>query len=104
MEAKASCSKAVYLVRSLPMCCQISGGVLLFLLGRGSETALVVDKHNPGRLEEDQHIRLVVAVDISELQRHRGLIRVGTKQLRAKVNARMRTIATGEFDDFNFTV
>ncbi len=68
---------------------KIPDGLSMFLLCRGPESALVVDKDDPGGLEKDQHIRLSISIDIRELERDRSLVRTGSKKLRPQVDARV---------------
>src|SRR5579883_458280 len=76
----------------------------MLLLCRRSESPLTVDKDNPGGLEEDQHIRQFVPIDICKFERDRSLVGVGAEKLWPQIDARVRSIPAGKFDNFDLSV
>lgn len=101
---KAYWQPGVFFKGLLSVGCKILRRLSVFLLGWWSEAALVVDKNDPGGLEKDQHIRLPVSIDINKLEGNRRLVGVGPKKLRPQVDARVRSVPAGEFDDFDLSV
>lgn len=72
------------------------------LLGqKWAKSALIIDEYDLGSLEVDNHIGLMIAVNIDEAEGHRNEVGVRTVELRADVDTSVAGITAGQFDDLN---
>src|SRR6266567_4802891 len=88
-------------IHSLPVVLQkLLHGVAL-LGTEWTKSPLVVDEDDVSALEVDNHIGLLVAVDIDEAEGHRDEVGVSSVELGADVDTGVAGVATWQFDDFN---
>src|SRR6266699_4806192 len=88
-------------IHSLPVVLQkLLHGVTLFR-AEWAKSPLVVDEDDVSALEVDNHIGLLVAVDIDEAEGHRDEVGVSSVELGADVDTGVAGVTAGQFDDFN---
>src|SRR5262249_28285696 len=69
-----------------------------------TKSALVVDEDDMRPLKGDDHVGLLVAIDIEEAHGHRNKICVRAVELRADVDAGVAGVPTWQFNDLNTPV
>lgn len=83
----------------------------MYLIGavRGSEPAAIVDKDNwlilGGKMDVDDHIRLIISIDIAELHCNGSQIAAITVDIHGRnIIDRLRGVSTHEFNDDSLTI
>src|SRR5258708_6987344 len=86
------------------MLLQVAFDCMKFVWSSRTKPSLVIDKDELRVLKVYDHVRSMIAIDINKAERHRDQIGISPIQLRAKVDAGLRTIATGKLDHLDTTI
>jgi len=66
-----------------------------------TKSALIIDEHDLRSLKVDNHVGLMITIDINEVEGDWYKVGIGAIELGANVDTSVACVTTWQFDDFN---